>query len=88
MGSVNDLRARVRALGSEHFALSEQVKAKRQVKQRRKSTIAAGGGDDAALRVENKALKAENVRAERSVSELRAANAALRAKVAELERVC
>ena len=85
MGSVKDLRARVRALGSEHFALSEQVKANRKVKQGRKSIVAAGGGNDAALRAENEALKAENARVK---AEAEAAIAALHAKVAELERVC
>jgi len=88
--SVEDLRARVHALAGEHFALSEQVKAKRQVKQRRTSIVAAGGGDDAALRAEIDALKAENARvkaeAARRLSESEAANAALRAEVAALKR--
>ena len=90
MGSVEDLRARVHALAGEHFALSEQVKTKREVKQRRTSTLAAGGGDDAALRAEIDALKAENARvkaeAARRLSESEAANAALRAEVAALKR--
>jgi len=89
--SVEDLRARVHALAGEHFALSEQVKAKLEVKQRRSSIVAAGGGDDAALRAENKALKAENAcvkaEAERRLGESEAANAALRAKVVELENM-
>ena len=89
--SVEDLRARVHALAGEHFALSEQVKAKRQVKQRRTSIVAAGGGDDAALRAEIDALKAENARvkaeAARRLSESEAAIAALRAEVAALKRL-
>jgi uncharacterized small protein (DUF1192 family) len=60
--SFEDLRARVHALACEHFALSEQVKANRKEKQRRKSIVAVGGGDDAALRAEIDALKAENAR--------------------------
>jgi hypothetical protein len=56
------LKTSVHALADEHVALSEQVKAKLEVKQRRSSIVAAGGGDDAALRAENKALKAENAR--------------------------
>jgi hypothetical protein len=38
------------------------MKASRKVKQDRKSIVAAGDGDDAALRAENEALKAENAR--------------------------